>query len=125
DDVQLVARVAEAVEYLQGSLRAAYRGNVEREDEKNLVRLVERGERDGVEGVLRVDDDVLVSLAQDFENLEDVLGLYVVGGVGLARRGQERQALGVRRQVAPQQLVVDALAVLDKVGDGELRLDAE
>ena len=79
----------------------------------------------GVEGVLRVDDDVVVALAQNLEHLEDVLRLDVVGRVGLARRGEQGEVGGVRREVALEQRVVNARAVLDQIGDGEFRLDAE
>jgi hypothetical protein len=75
--------------------------------------------------VMRVDDDVVEALAQDFEHLEDVLGLDVVGRVGLARRGEQGELGRVRDEEALQQRVVHALAVLDHVGDGEFRLDAE
>src|SRR5262245_58847241 len=64
NDAHFLTRVTESIEDLECALCTANRGNVECQDQDDLVRLVERGERDGVERVLRIEYDVVEMFAQ-------------------------------------------------------------
>ena len=63
-DAHFLTRVTESIEDLECALGTANGGDVECQDQDDLVRLVERGQRDGVERVLRIEYDVVEMFAQ-------------------------------------------------------------
>ena len=78
-------------EDFERALSAANSRNVERQDEQNLVRLIQGGQSNGVKGVLRIEHYVFVRLAQALQHLEDVLRLDFIRGIRLFGCGQQRK----------------------------------
>ena len=113
DDSYFLSRVTEAVEDLERSLRAANRGNVECQDENDFVRLIERGECDRVEGMLRIEHYVVVVITQFLEHFKNVLWFDLVCGVGLVWRGQQRQMRGVWSYETVDKRFVETLAFFE------------
>ena len=101
-----LARVAKPIEDFERALSAADGWDVERENQDDLVRLVERRQGYGIESVLRIENDVVVRLPQSLQHFEDMFRLNFVGGVGLFRRGQQRKIGGIRRDETFDQCVI-------------------
>ena len=83
-----LARVSETIEYLERASRAANRVNLERQHDQDLIRVVQCRDRDGIEVVRRIDDDVVIALPQQFHHFVDVLRLDVFGALRFRRRRQ-------------------------------------
>ena len=89
DQPNFLACVSETIEYFERATRTANRVNLEGQHDQDLVRMVQSGDRDGVEVVRRVDDHVVVTLPQQLDHFVNMLGLDVFGAFGLRGRRQQ------------------------------------
>ena len=65
DDVDLPARIAQTIKHLKRAFGAADAGNVERQEQQDVVGQIQSGDRHRVEGVLQVQSDAVIPLAQE------------------------------------------------------------
>src|SRR6266850_7060935 len=81
DNAHFLARITKAIEDFECALRAANSGNVERQDQNDLVRLVQSRQRNRIKRVLWIENNELVRLAQALQHFEDVFGFDFVSGI--------------------------------------------
>src|SRR5690242_17892071 len=90
-----LTRIAEIVEDFESALRATDTRNIERQYEQNVVRHVERRNRDWIKRVRQIDHNVLKFLAQLMKNSSNVVSLYFFCFVRFSWRGQQGEVVRV------------------------------
>src|SRR6266496_711263 len=82
-DSYLLTWVTKPVEDLKGALGAANRRNIQGQDQHDFVRLIECRKSNRIEGMLRVQNYVVVGFAQTPEDLKYMFGFDFIGRIGL------------------------------------------
>ena len=115
--MDLGARIAQPIQYLQSALGAADAGDIERHDQQDIVGQVESRDRNRIKSIRQIKHDALKPAAQYMKDLSYAFGFDLVCFMRFERRRQQRQIRRVGSNQTGNQRIIQPGSVADKVGD--------